>query len=86
MRTLVLTFGILFALFVTIYGAFFAWASPDRALKFHDTFVDRSKWTKNAEWRQEVGTAGYRRMGIAFFIVGLLFFVGLLSRIPSTLR
>ena len=85
MRTLVLTVGILVALFLTIYGALFVGIS-ERALRFHDRFVDRSKWSKNAEWRRDVGDAAYRMMGIVIFVLGLFFFFGLLSRIPSTLR
>jgi len=83
---MVLVIGVLTALFITIYGALFAWASPERALWFHDTFADRSKWSKNAEWRQEVGTAEWRMMGIVLFSIGLFFFFGLLSRLPSILK
>jgi len=86
MRTIVLLIGVLTALFITIYGALFAWASPELALWFHDTFADRSKRSKNADWRREVGNAAYRMMGVVLFVIGLFFCFALLSRLPSTLQ
>lgn len=36
-----------------IYGTLLAW-KPDAFLRFHDTFVDRSKWNRNAAWRKNL--------------------------------
>jgi hypothetical protein len=46
---------------------------PDLFLRFHDTFVDRSKWSKNADWRKNVGTVDYKVLAAVYVAVGLFF-------------
>jgi hypothetical protein len=86
MRSIVLALGVGVALLIATYGALLIWARPSVLLKFHDTFLDRSGLTKGAQWRENIGSVEYRILGVVFFLVGLFFTVGLLSRLPSTMR
>jgi hypothetical protein len=68
------------SLFV-IYGGLLAFR-PDRFLRFHDTFIDRSEWNRSADWRKHVREREYKALGLVFCVVGLfllgyLMFVGL---------
>jgi len=63
------------------YGGLLAFR-PDRFLRFHDTFIDRSKWNPSADWRNHIGEREYKALGLLFcafglFLLGYLIFVGL---------
>lgn len=75
-----LVLGILFG----IYGALLTWR-PDLFLRFHDCFVDRSPWSRNAAWRKEIYTLEYKLVGIVFFAFGVLIIVSVLTRLFSAL-
>lgn len=81
MRPILLVLGALLlgTLFVT-YGALLAFR-PDRFLSFHDTFIDRSKWNRSAEWRKHVADGEYKVLGIVFMISGLFIVFGMLAKL-----
>ena len=81
MRPILLALGALLlgTVFVT-YGALLAFR-PDRFLRFHDTFIDRSKWNRTAEWRKHVADVEYKALGIAFLIFGLFVVFSVLAKI-----
>jgi hypothetical protein len=47
-----------------------AWR-PDLFLKFHDTFIDRSQWNRNAAWRKNGSSVEYKLLGIGFCAFGV---------------
>lgn len=65
---------------LVIYGALLAFR-PGPFLRFHDTFIDRSKWNRGAAWRQQVDRMEYKVLGIAFVIVGLIVVFAMLARL-----
>jgi multisubunit Na+/H+ antiporter MnhG subunit len=84
MRLIVLSVATLLmgSLFV-VYGALLAWR-PDLFLKFHDTFVDRSRWNTNAAWRKDVYNLNYKVLGVAFCVVGLFIIYAMLAKLISS--
>jgi hypothetical protein len=71
MRTTILSIAtVILGSFLTLYGTLLAW-NPDLFLKFHDTFVDRSKWNKNAEWRKSINTVEWKVAAAGFVGVGM---------------
>jgi hypothetical protein len=69
------------SLFV-VYGTLLAWR-PDLFLRFHDTFVDRSKWNRIAAWRKNVHKIEYKVLGIGFLISGLFLVFITLTKLMS---
>ena len=63
MRLIVLSMTTLLtgSLFV-VYGTLLAWR-PDLFLRFHDSFISRGSWNKNAEWRKNVYNLDYKVLG-----------------------
>ena len=86
MRTIMLAFGVGVSILIATYGALLIWAEPRTVLKFHDTFLDRSGTTKGAKWREDIGNAEFKTLGVVFLLGGLFFVVGLLSKIPSVMK
>lgn len=66
------------SLFV-VYGGLLAWR-PDLFLKFHDTFIDRGQWNRNAAWRKNVSSVEYKLLGIAFCAFGVFIIFVLLAK------
>jgi hypothetical protein len=60
------------SLAMDLVGGFFltyGWLLGFRAdlfLRFHDTFVDCSKWNRKAEWRKHVREREYKALGLFF--------------------
>jgi hypothetical protein len=72
MRTVGLpVLAVCLGLFLTVYGGLLG-SRRDLFLRFHDTFVARSEWNRNARWRRNVGNRDYALLGILFSILGLL--------------
>jgi hypothetical protein len=83
MRTVLLAvLALLFGLFTTVYGGLLA-SRPDLFLRFHDTFVARSDWNRNARWRRNVASRDYRLLGVLFFIIGVLLILMMVVRLIS---
>jgi hypothetical protein len=70
------------SLFV-VYGSLLAWR-PDLFLKFHDTFVDRSRGNRTAAWRENVYNLNYRLLGGAFCLVGLFIIYAMTTKLISS--
>jgi hypothetical protein len=83
MRLFVLSVTTLFvgSLFV-VYGVLLAWR-PDLFLKFHDTFIDRGRWNRNAAWRKNVSNPEYKLLGGAFCVFGLFITYVMLAKLIS---
>ena len=72
MRLIVLsTTAILVGSLFVVYGTLLAWR-PVLFLKFHDTFIDRGQWNRNAAWRKSLGSLGARVTAASFVTFGLL--------------
>ncbi len=86
MRLIVLSVTTLLVggLFV-VYGMLLAWR-PDLFLKFHDTFVDRGRWNRNAAWRKDVYDFNYKVLGVAFCVFGLFIIYAMLAKLISSQR
>jgi hypothetical protein len=83
MRLILLSFAaILMGSFLVVYGALLA-SRPDVFLRFHDTFVDRSKWNRNAAWRRNVYNGDYKVLGVAFFVFGVFIVLVTLTMLIS---
>jgi hypothetical protein len=81
MRPILLALGaLLLGTLLVTYGALLA-LRPDRFLRFHDTFIDRSKWNRSAEWRKHVADVEYKVLGIAFVISGLFIVFSMLVKL-----
>jgi hypothetical protein len=81
MRPTLLSLGaLLVGTLVVTYGALLAFR-PDRFLKFHDTFIDRSKGNRSAEWRKHVADVEYKVLGSVFVIFGLFVVFRMLARL-----
>ena len=72
--------AVFFGIVMVIYGALLAW-KPEQLLKFHDTFIDRTKWGKNATWRNEVDKPGAKLVGIVFVLCGVFVTVSFIRMI-----
>jgi hypothetical protein len=79
---LLLLAAILMGGFFVVYGTLLA-SRPDAFLKFHDTFVDRSKWNRNAAWRKNIYNGDYKILGIAFLVVGLFIVLITVTKLVS---
>jgi hypothetical protein len=81
MRTIVLSIAvILMGLLFTVYGTLLAWR-PDLFLWFHDTFIDRSRWGKNAAWRNKLETAEYKFLAATYIAFGLFMIFQMFMRL-----
>lgn len=69
------------ALFV-LYGGLLAWR-PDLFLKFHDTFIDRGRWNRNADWRRGLDSLGAKIAAATFVLFGLLIIYAALTKLTS---
>ena len=56
-----------------------AW-DPDLFLWFHDTFVDRNKRHKEADWRKNVYGVEYKILAVGYIGFGLFLVVGMVKR------
>jgi hypothetical protein len=71
MRLIVLSVAtLLVGAFFVLYGGLLAW-SPDLFLKFHERFVDRGQWNRNAAWRRNLDRLEAKTAGAAFVVFGL---------------
>jgi multisubunit Na+/H+ antiporter MnhG subunit len=70
----------LMGVFLIVYGSLAVWRS-DLFLRFHDTFVDRSTWNRNAEWRNHVNDADFKIVGILFVIFGAFILAVMLTKL-----
>jgi hypothetical protein len=75
--------AMLMGCFVVVYGALLA-SKPDAFLKFHDTFVDRSKWNRNAEWRKNVYNADYKSFGLVLVVGGIFIVFMMVMKLVSS--
>jgi hypothetical protein len=62
--------------FLVVYGTLLTYKSS-AFLWFHDSFVDRSQWNRNAEWRRNVDRLEFKMLGVCFLLIGL--FVAFMS-------
>ena len=72
------------AVFV-FYGALLVWR-PILFLRYYDLFIDRSRWSKSLEWRNNVHSLEYKLLGIGFVVVGLFFVFIVLTRLLTALN
>jgi hypothetical protein len=79
---LLLSAAILMGGLFVAYGTLLA-SKPDAFLRFHDTFVDRSKSNRNAAWRKNVYNRDYRILGIAFLLVGLFIIIMMVAKLVA---
>jgi hypothetical protein len=68
--------------FLVVYGTLLAWR-PDLFLRFHDLFVSRGTWNKDAEWRKNVYNFDYKVLGVAFCMFGLIIVFITLTKLVS---
>jgi len=81
MRVMVLSvIALLMGCFLVVYGTLLA-RRPDLFLKFHDTFVDRSRWNRHAAWRKNVNDLNYKLLGFAFCVVGLFIIYSMATKL-----
>jgi hypothetical protein len=80
MRPVLLLLATSFGVFLIVYGSLAAWRG-DLFLRFHDTFVDRSTWNRNAGWRKHVNDTEFKSMGIVFVIAGAFILVVMLTKL-----
>jgi len=66
--------------FLVVYGTLLAWR-PDLFLKFHDTFVDRSRLNRNAAWRKDLESLGAKITAASFVTFGLFIIYTMLSKL-----
>jgi len=83
MRVLILLLGIFVGIFLVVYGTLLAY-KPSLFLRFHDSFVDRSKWNRNAEWRKNLDSLESKLVGASFLIFGVFVVFMSLTRLLST--
>ena len=57
-------------IFFTTYGFLLAFR-PQSFLKFHNTFVDRSRWSHWDEWQNHVHEGEYKVVGLIFCAAGI---------------
>ena len=82
MRPVLLLLATSFGVFLIVYGSLAAWRS-DLFLQFHDTFVDRSTWNRNAGWRKRVNDTEFKAVGILFVIFGAFILAVMLAKLPA---
>jgi hypothetical protein len=83
MRSILLPLAVILTRsFLVLYGALLA-SNPAAFLRFHDTFVDRSKLNRSAAWRRNVYNRDYRILGIVFLVVGLLIVLAMVTKLAS---
>jgi len=70
---------------MAIYGTLLTY-KPDAFLRFHETFVDRSKQNKNAAWRKNVYNSEYKILGMGFLVVGILIVLITLIKLGTIVR
>jgi hypothetical protein len=68
-----------------LYGVLLAW-NPRLFLRFHDTFVDRSRWNRNAPWRKDLDSLGAKIAAASFVMFGLLLIYVTLPSLMSALQ
>ena len=56
--------------FVATYGFLLAFR-PTSFLKFHNTYVDRSRWSHWDEWQNHVHEREYKVVGLVFCAAGI---------------
>jgi len=56
--------------FLVAYGTLLT-SKSSVFLRFHDAFVDRSRWNRNAEWRRNVDRLEFKILGVIFLLFGL---------------
>lgn len=84
MRVIVLSIsGLLVGGLFVVYGTLLA-CRPDLFLRFHDSAISRSAWSKKAEWRAHIQERAYRFYGLAFVTVGLFVAIIMLMRLISS--
>jgi len=57
-------------IFFATYGFLLAFR-PQSFLKFHNTFVDRSRWSHWDEWQNHVHEGEYKVVGLVFCAAGI---------------
>ena len=65
--SLAIAFG---GIFFATYGFLLAFR-PQSFLKFHNTFVDRSRWSHWDEWQNHVHEGEYKVVGLVFCAAGI---------------
>jgi len=80
MRLALLLIAALIGIFLIVYGSLAA-CRGDLFLRFHDTFVDRSTWNRNAGWRKHVNDTEFKSMGMLFVIAGAFILVVMLTKL-----
>jgi hypothetical protein len=81
MRAILLpVLSLLVGTLVAVYGGLLAW-NPDAFLRFHDTFIDRSRSSRSATWRKQVYSLEYTIVGWCLLAVGIFFVIMMLRDI-----
>ena len=70
---------------LVVYGTLLAWR-PDLFLKFHDTFIDRGRWNRNAAWRQNLESLGAKMAAAGFVMFGVFIIYVTLTKLISSQR
>ena len=74
-----------FGVLLVVYGTLLAWR-PDLFLKFHDTFIDRSRWNRNADWRKDLESPGAKMVAAGFVMFGVFIIYVMLTKLISSQR
>ena len=70
---------------LVVYGTLLAW-SPELFLKFHDAFIDRGRWNRNAAWRKNLGSPGATTAAVGFVMFGVFIIYVTLTKLISSQR
>ena len=71
LKTILLSLGVAFVgCFAATYGFLMAFR-PKSFLKFHNTYVDRSRWSHWDEWQHHVHEPEYKVVGVIVCAFGI---------------